>query len=372
MASLVDTQIFNQPSSVVESWYWAFKSRDLKKGQVKPLNFLGRELAVYRGEDGVVRAVDAFCPHMGAHLAEGKVDGKGLRCFFHAWKFDEKGQLEDIPCRQAPGIQAEIKHHPVCEQYGVIWIYTGENPSHPVHYVPELEGVEVAHSFGNQFEKGCHPSVVLVNAIDAHHFNSVHNLPVRVEFDCQPQGSNMVQFNNTTPMPQTKWYLRFFSRFYKGPLTYSLCYTSGSTGSVTVGPDFLHCHIIFALRPTPEGKTQGLTILITPKGAHKTKLGWLNAFNPIILFATMLVGNYFATGDTKLFQTIKFKFKRPIKEDFSIIKFIQHLEKQKTTRWGFGTYDSSEKALKMLPDKVEAAQTPAKIIQLNEKIAQNF
>lgn len=367
MASLVETKIFNQPTSVVESWYWAMKSSELKKGQVKAMNFLGRELAVYRGEDGIVRAVDAYCPHMGAHLAEGRVDGKGLRCFFHAWKFDETGELVDIPCRKEPKIKEQIKHHPVSEQYGVIWIYTGESPTHPVHFVPELEGVEVDYAFGNTFTKGCHPSVVLVNAIDAHHFNSVHNFPVKVEFETLKLSSNVIQCNNLTRIPQSKWFLKLFSRFYADRLTYSLCYTSGTTGSVTVGPDFLHCHIIFALRPTADGKAEGLTILITPKKAHQHKLGWLCRFNPIILFATMLVGNYFAKGDTKLFQTIKFSFKRPIKEDTSIIQFIQHLEKQKTSLWGFGCYDSTAHEM---PLKMAKAYHP-QIISLNEKRVQN-
>ena len=58
--------------------------------------------------------------------------------------------------------------------------------------------------------------------------------------------------------------------------------------------------------------------------------------NPIILWATKCVGNYFAKGDTEVFKTIRFKLNRPIKEDESIIKFIQHLEKQKTCDWGFG------------------------------------
>ena len=148
----------------------------------------------------------------------------------------------------------------------------------------------------------------------------------------------MIQCNNITEMPTRHWLLRFFSRFYAGPLTYSLCYTSATTGSVTVGPDFLHCHIIFALRPTAEGHAEGLTILITPTTAVKNKAKWLNLFNPLILWATKQVGNYFAKGDTKLFQTIRFRFDRPIREDHSIIRFIQHLEKQKTTAWGFGRH----------------------------------
>ena len=331
MASLSEPQIFNQNNRVIESWYWAFQSSEIKTGQVKHLNFLGKELAVYRGDDGIVRAVEAYCPHMGAHLAEGKVDGKGIRCFFHAWKFDEKGDLVDIPCRKSPGISEKIKTYPVQEKYQTIWIYTGENPSHEVFEIPELEGVEVQSSFGNSFVKECHPNVVMINAIDAHHFTSVHQMPVDVKFETKVLTRERIQFNNTTKIPHTKWYLKFFSRFYAKELTYSMVYSAGSTGSVTVGPDFLHCHIIFALRPTIEGKTEGLTILLTPK-----EKGVFSLFNSIILFATKCVGNYFAKGDTEVFKTIKFKFNRPIKEDESIIKFIQHLEKQNTTDWGFG------------------------------------
>lgn len=338
MSALTRTKVFNQPQSVVETWYWAMKSKDLKKGQVKHLNFLGQELAVYRGEDGVARAVDAYCPHMGAHLAEGKVDGTGLRCFFHHWKYDEQGELVDIPCRKSPGIQAQIKHHPVREKYDTLWIYTGETPTHDVHTIPELEGIEVETIFGNQFVKGCHPNVVMINAIDAHHFTSVHNLPVDVAFDTQALNAHSIQFNNITFIPETKWYLRFFKRFYASHLTYSMCYTAGTTGSVTVGPDFLHCHIIFALRPTAEGKAEGLTLLVTPK--QKTNLPWLSTLNPLILWATKQVGNYFAKGDTQVFETIRFRFQHPIKEDEAIIKFIQHLEKQVATPWGFGTYAS--------------------------------
>ncbi len=332
MASLTETQVFNRTDTVVETWYWAFRSNQVKRGQIKHLNLAGKELAVYRGEDGIVRAVDAYCPHMGAHLAEGRVDGNGVRCFFHAWKFDASGELVDIPCRDKPGIEASIQHYPVSEKYDVIWIYSGLNPTHPVHFVPELEQIEVDSSFGNQFVKECHPNVVMINAIDAHHFTSVHQLPVQVNFDTVPLNAHSIQFNNNTYIPQTKWYLKFFSRFYADTLTYSMCYTAGTTGSVTVGPDFLHCHIIFALRPNADGHAEGLTILITPK--RKGLLGKL--INPIILFATKCVGNYFAKGDTEVFKTIKFKLNKPIKEDLAIIRFLQHLETQMTTGWGFG------------------------------------
>lgn len=330
MSNLKETKIFNQTDVVVESWYWGLKSKDLKPGKVRALNFLGKDLAIYRGEDGIVRAMAAYCPHMGAHLAEGSVDKNGLRCFFHAWKFDGEGNLIDIPCRKSPGISEKIETFPVQEKYGVIWIYTGKSPTHDVHSIPELRKFSLDHSFGNNFTKECHPNVVMINAIDAHHFTSVHKLPVDVKFVTTELSRDTIQFENCTYIPKTKWYLRFFRKFYSNFLTYNMVYTAGSTGSVTVGPDFLHCHIIFALRPTSEGKTEGLTILLTKK--RRGLVGLI--MNPIILYATKLVGNYFAKGDTEVFKTIKFKLGRPIKEDDSIIKFMQHLERQKTCLWG--------------------------------------
>ena len=52
-------------------WFAVAFSKDLAVGEPKKLRYFGRHLAAYRGEDGAVRVVDAFCPHMGAHLGAG-------------------------------------------------------------------------------------------------------------------------------------------------------------------------------------------------------------------------------------------------------------------------------------------------------------
>jgi hypothetical protein len=51
--------------------------------------------------------------------------------------------------------------------------------------------------------------------------------------------------------------------------------------------------------------------------------------NPILLYATKLVGNYFAKGDTIIFSRINFKFRTPIRADKAIIDFVEHYESQK-------------------------------------------
>ena len=127
-------------------------------------------------------------------------------------------------------------------------------------------------------------------------------------------------------------------RFYAGPLTYAMSYHFGTSGTVTVGPDMLHFHILFALRLIDGGRTEGQTILIT-----KRRPGFRGrAFNKAILLATRAVGNYFAKGDTQVFQTMKFDFKTPTKADHAIIDFIQHVEKQPART--FGSWDAPGEA----------------------------
>ena len=100
--------------------------------------------------------------------------------------------------------------------------------------------------------------------------------------------------------------------------------------SSDLGPDFLHFHIIFALRPTERGTAEGQTILVTSRRGGL--LGRL--FNILVLRVTEIVGNYFAKGDTQVFQTIRWKFRTPIRADRPILDFIRHLESQRAVPWG--------------------------------------
>ena len=129
---------FNNPERFVEGWYWVMPSQNLRIGEVKPVTILGRNLVIYRGQDKRVVICDAYCPHMGAHLAEGKVEGNEIRCFFHHWKFDEQGICTAIPCLAEP-IPTKLKTWPTAEKYKMIWVWTGENPQQPIPFVPELE-----------------------------------------------------------------------------------------------------------------------------------------------------------------------------------------------------------------------------------------
>ena len=82
-------------------WFRAAYSKELAVGEVKALRYLGRDLVLYRDEDGAPHVLDAFCPHLGAHLGHGGcLEDDKLVCPFHAWKFNTDGSIAEIPTRR--------------------------------------------------------------------------------------------------------------------------------------------------------------------------------------------------------------------------------------------------------------------------------
>ena len=79
------------PPFFPNGWYRLLNSDELQKNQVKYINYCGRDVAVFRSEDGTVHALHAFCLHMGANLGiGGQVKGSCIECPFHGWTFDGK------------------------------------------------------------------------------------------------------------------------------------------------------------------------------------------------------------------------------------------------------------------------------------------
>jgi phenylpropionate dioxygenase-like ring-hydroxylating dioxygenase large terminal subunit len=325
------TSAFNHPDAVVEGWYWLCRSREIRRGRVKALRLLGRDLAVYRGADGTVVALDAYCAHMGAHLAEGRVEGNALRCFFHRWRYEADGQCSDIPCLDGrPPTNARVRTWPTEERYGLIWVWTGATAKHAVPCVPELTGRPATTMLANRFTKRCHPNVVLVNAIDEQHFRSVHALPGSIlNMTPVPRSVSNIEFNNAGTVPKDTWLGRLIGKLYRGPLTYDISYWYGSTGFVTLGPDRLHLYLMFALRRGDNGETLGQAVTLTKQ--RRGPFGWL--LSRTLLIVTALASRYFAYGDSRVFDTIRFDLRTPIPADRAVLAFIHHLEQQPLASW---------------------------------------
>ena len=83
---------------IPNGWFAVAFSRDLQVGEVKRIRYFERELVLFRTREGHPKVLDAYCSHLGAHLAEGgRVIGETIRCPFHAWQYDGSGQCVSIP-----------------------------------------------------------------------------------------------------------------------------------------------------------------------------------------------------------------------------------------------------------------------------------
>lgn len=283
-------RIFNRADRFAQGWYWAMRSHTIKPTKSQSIILLGRPLTLSRDALGALSAKDA-----------------------------------------QPSSEGDSPSWPVAERYGLIWVWAGHEGGSvsPLPYVPELGDRTCDALLSDRFHRKCHPNVLLINAIDAHHFNSVHNLPLEICFNINTLSQSAVQFCNATRGGEASRFVRLIRPLYKNEVTYRLCYWYGNTGTVTLGPDFLHFYLMFALRPGEGGTTEGQMLLITPQ--RKGVFGWL--FNRAVLGITQLVAAYFAKGDRHVFDSIKFDFKVPLEADRSIVQFIKHVERQPALTW---------------------------------------
>lgn len=161
-------------------WFIVAWSTDLEAGGVKPLKYFGQHLVLFRGDSGEASVMDAYCPHLGAHLGHGgTVAGDSVRCPFHAWEFDGTGTCTKIPySKRAIPKKAKIKPWPTVERNGAIFVWHDRDGSAPQWEVPLIE--EVGDEgwtpwYPNVLEGvKTHPKEIVENVADSAHFPTVH------------------------------------------------------------------------------------------------------------------------------------------------------------------------------------------------------
>jgi phenylpropionate dioxygenase-like ring-hydroxylating dioxygenase large terminal subunit len=174
------------------SWYRVAHGRDVASGAVISVRYFGRDLVVFRGEDNVARVLDAYCPHLGAHLGVGgTVKGGTVVCPFHGWAFDGKGVCVDIPyCDKIP-VRAKIDAWQVREVNGMIFVWFDEDGGPPSFNLPADSAESdlrwrYAKTLAWVFRS--HVQEIVENGVDFAHFNRLHQFlevptPRELHFD---------------------------------------------------------------------------------------------------------------------------------------------------------------------------------------------
>jgi 3-ketosteroid 9alpha-monooxygenase subunit A len=168
--------------SVPEGWYQVGWSGEYPTGRVAPLTYFGKDLVAYRDTSGRMVVLDAYCRHMGAHLGEGGVvDGTGVRCPFHGWKFDSDGCNVDIPYSSPDKMgNLRLKSWDVRELHGLVLVWhspLGREPQwEPARWLHDDDAYWAPYpdAAAEWLERPIAAQVVIENAVDAAHFAFVH------------------------------------------------------------------------------------------------------------------------------------------------------------------------------------------------------
>ncbi len=76
-----------------KSWHLLDAVKSIPQGKIKSYTVAGEQLVAYKDSKGEVHVLDAYCPHQGAHLGfGGRIENDCVRCPFHGFYFDGKGE----------------------------------------------------------------------------------------------------------------------------------------------------------------------------------------------------------------------------------------------------------------------------------------
>ncbi|MEO2169096.1 MAG: Rieske 2Fe-2S domain-containing protein [bacterium] len=161
-----------------DGWFAVCYCDELAPGEVKPFRYFERELIAFRSDDGEAHILDAFCPHLGAHLGYGgTVCGSTIRCPFHHWEFDGSGSCVKIPYSKKIPPKARLGAWPSCERNGLVLVWHhggGEPPPWEVPEVAEATAEDWVDIERHEWTIRSQVQEITENGVDSAHFQFVH------------------------------------------------------------------------------------------------------------------------------------------------------------------------------------------------------
>jgi phenylpropionate dioxygenase-like ring-hydroxylating dioxygenase large terminal subunit len=173
--------VFDLGPGAHQCWYPVALSSQVPAGKVIGRDFADGRIILYRGQDGGLRAMSAYCRHMGTDLSVGgEVIGNTIRCPYHHWAYGDGGRCVQIPSGDAIPKSANLFQFPLKEQFGLIWIFFGEEPLYELQTFPDFDAEKhVVRSYVSEHDTlHCEPWVFTTNIYDFVHLRFLHNMKI--------------------------------------------------------------------------------------------------------------------------------------------------------------------------------------------------
>ncbi len=160
-------------------WHPIAAVSEFDESATNAVRLLGEDLVLYRDLSGVFGLLERHCPHRRADLSYGFVESCGLRCSYHGWLFDEKGDCLEQPFEEITGSSKfkqtiDVQSYRVQELAGLVFAYLGPEP---VPLVPNWEPFTFTDGFAQIVFStvDCNWLQCQENSIDPVHFEWLHS-----------------------------------------------------------------------------------------------------------------------------------------------------------------------------------------------------
>jgi phenylpropionate dioxygenase-like ring-hydroxylating dioxygenase large terminal subunit len=163
-------------------WYPVEYDDRVRGGQVVEVRFWGQSIALYRGADGRMRALENRCAHRQLPLSLGAVTGCELTCAYHGWRYGEDGRLTAIPHELFGHAQPTVgvATYPVRVRHGLVWLFPGDPAlaaRRAIPEIPALDGPDPWAYVPLDLTWRAHHSMVMANLCDLSHAHPHRRFP---------------------------------------------------------------------------------------------------------------------------------------------------------------------------------------------------
>lgn len=134
------------PERYARGWHCLGRASEFRDGQPHGVSAFGTRLVVFAGDDGELRALNAWCPHMGADLSIGRIEGNTVVCRFHGWGYAGDGACTHIPYSKTIPPKARVRSWPTLEVNRLLFVWNDpeHEPPPPEADIPPLPQVGAA------------------------------------------------------------------------------------------------------------------------------------------------------------------------------------------------------------------------------------
>ncbi len=156
-------------------WYVVAHSTEIKESQIITKRFGGKDILLFRTENGKLAITEPYCPHMGGHLGHGGViDGESIKCPFHHFCYDTKGDCTATGYGTKPSSKLKLPTYFSDEKNDLILIWFDEKNNAPTWFIPQEDWTGWSKVLFAEFDFNSHPQETTENSVDIGHFSIVH------------------------------------------------------------------------------------------------------------------------------------------------------------------------------------------------------